>query len=379
MAIQVVAYGLDADQRLALVHPVLQASIQACDLNYVFAIVRTLAQGLHLSEELDFSPLECAYNARYRKLLKHVTDHMLTTKEETAYVPMPSFPTIATSFPGLEEKLQALLLHRYAQAGKAAYFPSVFPPSQEVPFSELYPEAQYAIFHVQNYDPWPGFGDAVFAGAFSSLGQHWAHYLVSAREFPSAAALSSLKGIVITGSRYSCYDSTLPWIEELMELLRTIVGQYEQIKVVGICFGCQLLATALGGRTVKSEDYAFLYGLESVSLNSDFAAEFPSFGLRNYTIAECHGDIVTHLPAKGVLYGSSSTAAVEVWGIPRRILCFQGHPDLCPALLTQFHVEYMRRRGSQAATERYQSLLSEFTSPTHFQELRSLIQSFLSY
>lgn len=376
MAIRVVAYGLDAAQRLALTHPVLQASVQDCDLNYVFAIARTLAQALNWDEELDFSPLECAYNAQYRKFLKHVTVHMVTTKEQIVYIPMPSFPTISSpGFPLLNEEFQASLLHRYEQAVKAAYFPL---SAHEVPFSELYPEAQYAIFHMQNYDPWPGFGDAVFAGAFSSLGQHWSHYLVSAGEFPSAAALSCLKGIVITGSRYSCYDQTLPWIEDLTVLLRTIVAQYKRIKVVGICFGCQLLATALGGQTVKSEDYSFLYGVENVSLNSEFEAEFPSFGLRNYAIAECHGDIVTSLPTQGVLYGSSSTAKVEVWGIPGRILCFQGHPDLCPALLTQFHVEYMRRRGSQVATKRYESLLSEFSSHTHFQELRTLVKSFLS-
>jgi GMP synthase-like glutamine amidotransferase len=328
-------------------------------------------------EELNFSPLGCAYSPKYRQFLKHITVHMLTTSDCTAYIPMPSFPTISTAdFPVISADFQASLLHRHAQATKSLYFPASSP---SFPFSELYPEAQYAVFHVQNYDPWPGFGEAVFTGAFSSFGQQWAHYLVSAGELPTSAALSCLKGIVITGSRYSVYDHTLQWLEDLKELLRTIYTQYEEIKVVGICFGCQLLATALAGQTVKSQDYSFLYGVETVTLNSQFEADFPSFGLRNFDITECHGDIVSQLPQKAVLYGSSKTAEVEAWGIPGRILCFQGHPDLCPALLTNFHVEYMRRRGSKVATEHYDSLLAEFSSrPTAFQELRTLIKSFLS-
>lgn len=372
MVLRVVVYTVDGD-RISPVHAVLSTEVQSWDLNYVFAVGRTVAQGMSLCGEMQgYGLMECADTPGYRKVLKHVTVHMCTTEEGIVYVPLPNYPAIQCEFP-LKDSLRPTLLRHFTQATLSNFLLCPLMP----PSSELYPEAQYAVFHVQDYDPWPGFGEAVFAGGFGLPGQHWSHYLVSAGEFPSPTALSSLKGILITGSRYSCYDTSLQWVDALNALLRRIVEGYEQIKIVGICFGCQLLAAALGGEVRKSDAYSFLYGVENVTLNSAFEAQFPGFPHKSIDIVECHGDIVTRLPDQGVLYGYSKTAEVEVWGVPGRVLCFQGHPDMCPSFLTNFHLEYMRRRGSSVAIEQYASLLSEFSShTTHYREIRSMITSF---
>jgi GMP synthase-like glutamine amidotransferase len=55
---------------------------------------------------------------------------------------------------------------------------------------------------------------------------------------------------LVTGSRHGVYDD-LPWIEPLKAFLRAAVA--EGAPVVGICFGHQILAEALGGRAVKSD------------------------------------------------------------------------------------------------------------------------------
>ena len=55
---------------------------------------------------------------------------------------------------------------------------------------------------------------------------------------------------LVTGSRHGVYDD-LPWIEPLKAFLRACVAA--RVPVVGICFGHQILAEALGGRAVKSD------------------------------------------------------------------------------------------------------------------------------
>ena len=55
---------------------------------------------------------------------------------------------------------------------------------------------------------------------------------------------------LVTGSRHGVYDA-LPWIEPLKAFLRACVAA--RIPVVGVCFGHQILAEALGGRAVKSD------------------------------------------------------------------------------------------------------------------------------
>jgi GMP synthase-like glutamine amidotransferase len=56
------------------------------------------------------------------------------------------------------------------------------------------------------------------------------------------------EGWLITGSRHGAYDE-LPFIRPLEALIRRAVA--EGIPVVGICFGHQIVAQALGGRVEK--------------------------------------------------------------------------------------------------------------------------------
>lgn len=55
---------------------------------------------------------------------------------------------------------------------------------------------------------------------------------------------------LITGSRHGVYDD-LPWIEPLEAFLRA--ARAARRPIIGVCFGHQILAEALGGRAVKSE------------------------------------------------------------------------------------------------------------------------------
>ncbi|MEM9228306.1 MAG: gamma-glutamyl-gamma-aminobutyrate hydrolase family protein [Pseudomonadota bacterium] len=64
------------------------------------------------------------------------------------------------------------------------------------------------------------------------------------------AAPESADGWLISGSRHGVYDD-LPWIEPLKTFLRHAVAA--GVPVVGVCFGHQILAEALGGRAVKSD------------------------------------------------------------------------------------------------------------------------------
>lgn len=66
--------------------------------------------------------------------------------------------------------------------------------------------------------------------------------------FPDSAAQA--EGWLIPGSRHGVYDD-LPWIAPLEQLIREIVAA--DLPLVGICFGHQVIARALGGRVEKFE------------------------------------------------------------------------------------------------------------------------------
>jgi GMP synthase-like glutamine amidotransferase len=73
------------------------------------------------------------------------------------------------------------------------------------------------------------------------------HAVVDGAPLPAPEAAA---GWVVTGSRHGVYDD-LPWIEPLKAFLRAARGAGRPI--VGVCFGHQILAEALGGRAVKHD------------------------------------------------------------------------------------------------------------------------------
>ena len=70
---------------------------------------------------------------------------------------------------------------------------------------------------------------------------------------------------LITGSKVSAYDD-LPWVQELKKFIISL--DQKKKKLVGICFGHQLVAKALGGLVTRSKR-GWHVGVDSVQLNND--------------------------------------------------------------------------------------------------------------
>lgn len=60
---------------------------------------------------------------------------------------------------------------------------------------------------------------------------------------------SGLEAVLVTGSPYGVYDDA-PWMASLMDFIRWSAA--EAVPQVGICFGHQAMAQALGGQVTKS-------------------------------------------------------------------------------------------------------------------------------
>lgn len=133
---------------------------------------------------------------------------------------------------------------------------------------------------------------------------------------------------LVTGSRHGVYDP-LPWIEPLKQFLRKA---YEQdVPIVGICFGHQLLAEALGGRAEKS-DKGWGMGVQRYNIHRKPAWMTGVDG--EFSLNALHQDQVTALPDDAEVVAGSEFCPYAVLAYRGNAISIQPHPE--------FDTDYLR-------------------------------------
>jgi len=136
--------------------------------------------------------------------------------------------------------------------------------------------------------------------------------------------LEAVDGYIITGSKSSVYDDK-PWIRNLEALVRDLNdGRH---KLIGICFGHQVIAKALGGVVDKSPK-GWGCGIQRYRL-SDSALEADAVGSELSLIAS-HQDQVMTAPAGAVVIAASDHCNIAGFRVGSHILTFQGHTEFIP-------------------------------------------------
>lgn len=126
---------------------------------------------------------------------------------------------------------------------------------------------------------------------------------------------------LVTGSKADSFGSD-PWIHTLKNYL---VERYRRgDKLLGVCFGHQLLALALGGVTERAVQ-GWGVGVHQYQVRQ--SAEWMSPRLDQLDLLISHQDQVTRLPEGAEVVASSPFCPFAAYHIGNQVLCFQGHPE----------------------------------------------------
>ena len=130
-------------------------------------------------------------------------------------------------------------------------------------------------------------------------------------------------GAIVTGSAAGVYDD-LPWIPPLIDWLRAARGR---TRLVGICFGHQVLAHAFGGMVEKSNK-GWGVGLHRYDVRTEEPWMHPR--ARTIAIPVSHQDQVVAVSADARVIASSGFTpyAGLAWG--QDAISFQCHPEFQP-------------------------------------------------
>jgi GMP synthase-like glutamine amidotransferase len=128
---------------------------------------------------------------------------------------------------------------------------------------------------------------------------------------------------LITGSPAGVYDP-LPWIDPLQQFIRSA----RDSKMVGICFGHQVMAEALGGHVEKS-DKGWGAGLHRYSI---VRSEPWIDSAATIAAPASHQDqVVVQPPNTDVVAASDFTPLAALAWTDRPAISFQFHPEFSPA------------------------------------------------
>lgn len=172
----------------------------------------------------------------------------------------------------------------------------------------------------------PQMGDYpdMFARLLDGHGFTFRTYKVVEGEFPKG--VKDCEGWLITGSRHGVYEDH-PWIAPLEQFIRDAFAT--RVPVVGICFGHQIVAQAMGGK-VERYDAGWAIG----ATDYDFAGE-------RVTLNAWHRDQVVTAPEGAKVVATNDFCANAALLYDDCAFTVQAHPEFRP----EFVDGLMKTRG----------------------------------
>lgn len=147
-------------------------------------------------------------------------------------------------------------------------------------------------------------------------------YEVQQGQYP--VDIDEVDAYLITGSKSGVYDGH-PWIDTLMSFVRELHSRRK--KLIGICFGHQLVAQALGGKVEKSAK-GWGVGLHTHRFNT--VPAWHGEDDLDLDILVSHQDQVLEAAPGTQVLASSEFCEYAVCQVGDHILTFQGHPEFVP-------------------------------------------------
>ena len=179
--------------------------------------------------------------------------------------------------------------------------------------------------------------------------------------------IDAMDAYLITGSKSSVYDDK-PWIAVLMDFVRELDRRHK--KLVAICFGHQLVAHALGGKTGKSPK-GWGVGLHTHRFSS--APAWHDQGDMAFDIQVSHQDQVLKAAHGARVLAGSEFCENAVCQIGDHILTFQGHPEFVSAYLR----EIMEFRRQMIGEQAYKAGVASLAGDPETQRVARWILNFL--
>ncbi len=212
-----------------------------------------------------------------------------------------------------------------------------------------------------------GAHETSFLKMFESIGyapQDYDIWRCHADELPASAADADIW--IVSGSKWSVYDNE-SWIFNLKEFIRQI--DKTDKKILGICFGHQVIHEALGGKVEKCPK-GWGLGAYPVKLNQSFCDLNKDEEIR---ILAMHQDQVFRTAEEFEVIASSDFCPNAMTTKQNKILTLQAHPEFYGELFNMICERIRPKVGDDIVN----NAIANSNRPDDRQRVRKVIKNFL--
>ena len=167
--------------------------------------------------------------------------------------------------------------------------------------------------------------ESLFMDLFAGIGEQVNYRVFQTWQGELPTEVNADEIYLVPGSLDAAYDDK-PWIVALLQWIEK--AYVRGARLMGVCFGHQAIARALGG-AVRQFAGGFGVGVRaSRVIDRDMKTYFPGQEMR---LLYSHHDQVVALPQDAELCATSDFCENESFRIGHQVITFQGHPEFTVA------------------------------------------------
>jgi len=151
--------------------------------------------------------------------------------------------------------------------------------------------------------------------------EDWTFDLFDTMQGQYPASFDDYDAVLLTGSRADAFSQAL-WVLELRQHVEQLL--HDKKKLVGICFGHQLIALCLGAQVGRAPQG---WGTGRMSYQWHAPEMAQSQGRSEISLLASHQDQVVELPEGATLLASSEFCPVAAFAVGQDVFCVQPHPE----------------------------------------------------
>lgn len=149
--------------------------------------------------------------------------------------------------------------------------------------------------------------------------------------------------VLLTGSKADSFSQE-PWVLTLKDKVQTLLKSKK--KLIGVCFGHQLIALCLGAKVGRAPQ-----GWGAGRMTYQWLAPELAPGRDEVALLASHQDQVFELPSGARLLATSDFCPVAAFGIDGQVLCVQAHPEF----VEDYSGFLLNKRRAMFGEDRYQT------------------------